>query len=329
MVRWPIQTTQRRIARCRMTELGFLHNTFSCPNFLIDEVMPTLKDTEWRLLCVVLRQTRGWVNASSKERKVWDWLSQSQLRKRTGRNTGALSKALDALVRRDLVVVQDGTGKRLSTPQERRRANCPLFYALGPAGAISTTTGSTVCNSTSPPSNGALSTALFQQPALQNPSPCRAKSERTVSTAAHRKLFTVKSAVRKAHTTKATDTKLNTKGFEKRTAAEYYEPERYETETDSAADAQTALPIDSDPAVLRFVQTYQELYRGQFGTSALSALPKDIRRLSEALVGHSEAELTKLMAKFFTADIGYVKRHGYSLSAFLATLNILKVMRPK
>ncbi len=142
------------IARCRMAEPGFLHNTFPCPNFLIDEVMPTLKDTEWRLLCVIVRQTRGWVDALSKERKVWDWLSQSQLKKRTGRNTGALSKALDVLVRRGLVVVQDASGKRLTTPQERRRATGPLFYAMGPAA-----TGLTATASTSPSS----STALFRQ----------------------------------------------------------------------------------------------------------------------------------------------------------------------
>ena len=30
------------------------------PNVLLDQVMPSLRDTEWRLLCVIVRQTVGW-----------------------------------------------------------------------------------------------------------------------------------------------------------------------------------------------------------------------------------------------------------------------------
>ena len=30
------------------------------PCVLIDRLMPTLKDTEWRLICVIVRQTVGW-----------------------------------------------------------------------------------------------------------------------------------------------------------------------------------------------------------------------------------------------------------------------------
>ena len=75
------------------------------PNVLIDEVMPTLKDTEWRLLCVIARQTLGWVDKNGK-RKQRDWMSQSQLIARTGRNSAALSTALDVLVRENLIECQ-------------------------------------------------------------------------------------------------------------------------------------------------------------------------------------------------------------------------------
>ena len=61
--------------------------------------------------------------------------------------------------------------------------------------------------------------------------------------------------------------------------------------------------------------------------SAPSALPKDIRRLRGVLGCHSEDELRKLLKKFFTFDIEYVKRHSYSLGAFLSTLNIIKVKK--
>jgi len=53
------------------------------PSALLDEWLPRLKDTEWRLLCVVVRQTLGWKNGKGRKRR--DWMSQSQLMKRTGR----------------------------------------------------------------------------------------------------------------------------------------------------------------------------------------------------------------------------------------------------
>lgn len=275
------------------------------PNALLDSLMPTLKDTEWRLLCVVVRQTRGWVDADGKERKVWDWLSQSQLKKRTGRNTGALSKALDVLVRRGLVVVQDGRGKSLTTAQERRRATGSLFYSLGPA----------VTGSATP----SRSTALFQQPTLRG----RVKSGKAVSTVAYMKLSTAESALRKAHTTKETDTKI-IKHFKNRGRAE-----QHEIDTSPLVGTQAALPIDNDPALMRFVQAYQEQYQERLDGGVPPALPEDIRRLREVLAGHSESELTKLLEKFFASDIGYVKRHNHSLRAFLSTLNILRAIKAK
>lgn len=99
------------------------------PNALIDGVMPTLKDTEWRLICVIVRQTLGWSDGRGK-RKERDWLTQRQLMKRTGRNSAALSGALDALVRRRLVDAWDETGEPLLTPQERRRYRGRIYFGL-------------------------------------------------------------------------------------------------------------------------------------------------------------------------------------------------------
>ena len=99
------------------------------PNEFIDKVMPTLKDTEWRLLCVIARQTIGWSDGKGK-RKERDWLTQSQLMARTGRNSAALSAAVDALIRHRLVDAFDASGNLLLTPQERRRHRGPVFYGL-------------------------------------------------------------------------------------------------------------------------------------------------------------------------------------------------------
>ncbi|MDF2441467.1 MAG: Bacteriophage replication protein [Abditibacteriota bacterium] len=103
------------------------------PNVLLDQVMPTLKDTEWRLLCVIVRQTIGWRDEAGGRRQR-DWISRSQLMRRTGRNSEALSRAVDRLVARRLIVVQDEAGRVLSTARQRQRLGSKLFYALHPDG---------------------------------------------------------------------------------------------------------------------------------------------------------------------------------------------------
>ena len=99
------------------------------PCVMIDSVMPTLKDTEWRLLCVIVRQTVGWA-ANGHRHKRRDWMTQSQLIVRTGRNSAAISAALDVLVRRRLVDATDEQGNLLLTPPERRRYSGRLYFGL-------------------------------------------------------------------------------------------------------------------------------------------------------------------------------------------------------
>ena len=102
------------------------------PNAFIDEVMPTLKDTEWRLLCVIVRQTLGWQDGENR-RKERDWLTHRQLQSRTGRASEALSRAVDSLVTKGLIEVCDDWGDALKTAAARRRSAGRLFYRLGPA----------------------------------------------------------------------------------------------------------------------------------------------------------------------------------------------------
>lgn len=98
------------------------------PTRLIDELMPALSDTEWRVVCVVARATVGWrISGGHKPR---DWLTQSQLKRRTGRASAAVSKAVDRLVRRGLLEVTDLSGLPLRTPAARRRSRSRLYYAL-------------------------------------------------------------------------------------------------------------------------------------------------------------------------------------------------------
>jgi hypothetical protein len=118
----------------RKRAVGISYAFVPVPAVLIDTVMPRLSDTEWRLLCVVVRATIGWRDNASGRRKARDWLTQGQLRRRTGRGSEALSHAVDGLVRRGLVVVTNASGKPLSTRTLRRRCGGRLYFELSTAG---------------------------------------------------------------------------------------------------------------------------------------------------------------------------------------------------
>lgn len=108
-----------------------IQGTTPVPNFLLDKIMPRLRDTEWRLLSVIVRQTRGWQSENG-ERKEADWLSHFQLKRRTGRSGAAVSHGIDALVRRRLIIVRDLSGQTLQTPADRRRSRSRLSFSLNP-----------------------------------------------------------------------------------------------------------------------------------------------------------------------------------------------------
>jgi DNA-binding MarR family transcriptional regulator len=121
----------------------FLARSTPVPNALLDGVMPALGDAELRVLLVVVRQTLGWQDGADwRTRKERDWLTQSQLMRRTGRGNQAVSRAVDALVRRGLIEVQDAAGAPRRTPAERRRCRGRLYYRLAaltpaPVGGVS------------------------------------------------------------------------------------------------------------------------------------------------------------------------------------------------
>ena len=125
----------------RASETG---GTTPVPNDIFDRVMPTLRDTELRVLLIVVRQTVGWqAGPGSSQRKDRDWLSQSQLRRRTGRANGAVSRAVEALVKKGLVHVTDRAGKSMNTPVERRRHLGHLYFQVGTSvGAVDNLGGS-------------------------------------------------------------------------------------------------------------------------------------------------------------------------------------------
>ena len=102
------------------------------PNVLIDQVMPRLRDTEWRLLVVIIRATLGWIDPHTGLRKEREWLTNRQLRRRTGRESAAVSEAVDALHTAKLILIRDGRGNAVPSKADRRRARQQLSYGLHP-----------------------------------------------------------------------------------------------------------------------------------------------------------------------------------------------------
>lgn len=101
------------------------------PNALFDALLPSLKDTELRVLLVVLRATSGWMDTAGNGHKRRDWISSAQMRKRTGRGSEAVSAAIAALTKRGLLVVEDEEGQPLVTAKQRRRHLGQLYYRKG------------------------------------------------------------------------------------------------------------------------------------------------------------------------------------------------------
>ena len=115
------------------SDMPYTGGTTSVPNELLDLTLPELRDTELRVLLVIVRQTLGWQDDTNPgRRKERDWLTQSQLMHRTGRASEAVARAIDGLVRRGLIDVLDRSGTPLLLAVERRRHLGRLYYRLRP-----------------------------------------------------------------------------------------------------------------------------------------------------------------------------------------------------
>lgn len=113
------------------TRAPFSAGAVPIPNRLFDEVLPALNDTELRVLLIVLRQTLGWREGSDRggwQFKKRDWLTHGQLCRRTGRSSESVSKAISALVRANLLIVEAHNGLPMDTAQKRRRHLGRLYY---------------------------------------------------------------------------------------------------------------------------------------------------------------------------------------------------------
>ena len=114
-----------------MSETEPFPGFFPLPNVVADTWLPQLKDTELRMLLVIIRQTAGFVDPKTGARKERDWLSQSRLKQATGRAEGPLARAIASLIAQELIIAEDEMGQPLETAAHRRRHLGRIYYRLG------------------------------------------------------------------------------------------------------------------------------------------------------------------------------------------------------
>lgn len=105
-----------------------MQNTTPVPNTVF-EYIPSLSEAELKLYLIILRQTLGWKEKKTKERKVYDWISASQFQKKTGLSRRAIGLATRSLSFRNLILVADEHGKVLHTPKDRK-GKIRLYYRI-------------------------------------------------------------------------------------------------------------------------------------------------------------------------------------------------------
>lgn len=102
------------------------------PNALFAEI-PTLSDTELRVILVIMRNTLGWREKTESGGTVFRqrcWLSHSALKESTGRSSAVVSVAIHGLVSRGLIIVENERGQPLPTADDRRRNMGRLYMRL-------------------------------------------------------------------------------------------------------------------------------------------------------------------------------------------------------
>jgi phage replication O-like protein O len=101
------------------------------PNEIFDTHLQYLTLAELKLLLVVIRQTMGWVYKKTGKRKMRDRISHLQFIRKTKLSRKIISKSLQSLVAKGLIVISDCRGNLLDSPY-KRKGRSYLYYSFQP-----------------------------------------------------------------------------------------------------------------------------------------------------------------------------------------------------
>lgn len=101
------------------------------PNEIFDHQLPYLNQAQLKVLLIVIRQTLGWIDPKTKQRKRKDWISIPFFSKKTGLTHKSISIAISELVNKELIVALDNNERELRHPSDRRGKK-RIYYAYAP-----------------------------------------------------------------------------------------------------------------------------------------------------------------------------------------------------
>jgi len=108
-------------------------STTPVPNIIFDVYLKDLKSAELKVLLIIIRQTLGWADRRGIfGRKETDWISGNQLKQKTGSSKRAITSAINTLIQKRLIEVQDEMGYNLTNPG-MRQGKTKLYYKLAKA----------------------------------------------------------------------------------------------------------------------------------------------------------------------------------------------------
>ncbi len=84
---------------------------------------------ELKILLVIIRQTNGWIDKKTGERKKRDRITHRQFQDKTGLSRRTIIPAIQTLIEKGLITVTNFSDKPLAT-HELRKGQRSLFYAL-------------------------------------------------------------------------------------------------------------------------------------------------------------------------------------------------------
>lgn len=108
------------------------------PNILLDIHLPDLKESELKVILVVLRQTVGWIDKKTGHRKTRDRISRNQFVQKTGLSGKIISKAIQGLLNKGLLCITDQSWNSLHATKDRK-GKFALFYSFKPGNIFPST----------------------------------------------------------------------------------------------------------------------------------------------------------------------------------------------
>lgn len=99
------------------------------PNLIFDKHLSLLTLAELKILLVIIRQTLGWVNKKTGNRKTRDRISHAFFISKTRLSRKILSKTIQSLYDKGLIIISDYQ-KNILDSSEKRKGKTYLYYAI-------------------------------------------------------------------------------------------------------------------------------------------------------------------------------------------------------